>query len=181
MKMICFEELAFLFTSGHATRGIIRMDLDEAALLYKYVKLTTGDVVEIGTKYGGSAILIAAAMQNGRSVHSIDIVTHPRCSYLMDNVKKEIVDKIGLIVDESHIVAQIWKKELSLVFIDGDHSVSAVRQDVSDWGKFVQSGGYMILHDVRNGGLGLEIVVDEMKQNGWQEIDCAGTLVVLQK
>lgn len=185
--MINFEELIFLFSCGHATRGIIRMDLDEAALLYKYVKRITGDVVEIGTKYGGSAILIAAAMQRGQIVHSIDLVTHPRCTYVLVNLPKDITDKIDFIIGKSTVIAASWekpsfmRKELSLVVIDGDHAVSAVHQDVSDWGKFVHSGGYMILHDVRDAGLGLEIIVDEMKENGWQEVDCAGSLVVLQK
>lgn len=180
--MICFEEIVFdLFTSGHATRGVIRMDLFEAALLYQYVKRTTGDVVEIGTKYGGSAILIAAAMYDGPIVHSIDLVTHPRCTHVLANLTKDITDKIDFIIGKSTVIAETWEKELSLVVIDGDHSVAAVRQDVLSWGKFIKAGGYMILHDVRNADLGLEIIVDEMKQNGWQEVDCAGTLVVLQK
>lgn len=179
--MICFEEIVYLFSCGHQNRGLIRLDLNEAALLYKYVKRTHGDIVEIGRKYGGSAVLIAAAMNDGQTIHSIDIVNHPEVESTLKKAGKEIADKIRLINGSSVALAANWAKELSLVFVDGDHSIEAVRRDVYEWGKFVEPNGYMVLHDIRNANLGLELVVDDMKENGWREIDCAGSLVVLQK
>lgn len=179
--MQLFEDIVYLFNCGQESRGIVRLDLDEASMLYKYVKKTKGNVVEIGRKYGGSAILIASAMDGDRKLHSIDIVSYPQLQQNLDKTSQETVDRIDVIVGESTEIAKQWTEEVSLVFVDGDHAYDSVQNDVNSWGKFVEPGGFMALHDVRDTFLGLEPIIDELKENGWEEVDCVDTLIVLKK
>jgi predicted O-methyltransferase YrrM len=42
-----------------------------------------------------------------------------------------------------------WTRPLDFLFLDGDHSESAVRQDWNDWHRFVVPGGVVVFHDAR--------------------------------
>ena len=48
----------------------------------------------------------------------------------------------------SHQHASGWREPIDLLFLDGDHSYEAVKQDVLDWAPKVRQGGYLALHDV---------------------------------
>ncbi|MFN7590121.1 MAG: class I SAM-dependent methyltransferase [Planctomycetota bacterium] len=48
----------------------------------------------------------------------------------------------------SHEHAQQWREPIDLLFLDGDHSYDAVRQDFEDWAPRIRPGGYLVLHDV---------------------------------
>src|SRR5947208_7955870 len=67
-----FEDLAWLFTCDSRNRGLIRQGFDEAALLWKTVKVTSGNILEIGRNLAGSTVLIAAASESDREIYSID-------------------------------------------------------------------------------------------------------------
>lgn len=179
--MINFEDLVYLFSCDVETRGIVRLDLDEAALLYKYAKKSEGHIVEIGRKYGGSALLLASAVNSDRKVYSVDFVVWKELESNLKSAPPEVVERIVLINKESTEAADEWEGPIGLLFIDGDHAYNAVRSDRDSWCKFVAKGGYVAFHDVRDTFLGLEPIVDEMKSNGWEEVDCVDTLVILQK
>src|SRR5947207_10371315 len=68
-----FEDLAWLFTCDSRNRGLIRQGFDEAALLWKAVKSTSGDILEIGRNLAGSTVLLAAASEANRNIYSIDM------------------------------------------------------------------------------------------------------------
>ena len=74
-----FVNLLWLFNSGKENRDIIRLDLNEAGLLYKYAQkscLTKGSILEIGRYWGGSTVLLAMATHNTDvNVVSVDVVT----------------------------------------------------------------------------------------------------------
>src|SRR5437588_2482754 len=70
-----FEDLAWLFTCDSRNRGLIRQGFDEAALLWKAVKTTRGDILEIGRNFAGSTVLLAAAAPD-RQIYSIDNRSH---------------------------------------------------------------------------------------------------------
>ena len=68
-----FEDLVTLFTVGKFNRSIVRLDLDEAALLYKAVRsLAPSRGVEIGRALGGSTVLLAVAVDQGGKLTSIE-------------------------------------------------------------------------------------------------------------
>ena len=52
------------------------------------------------------------------------------------------------IVSRSAVVARQWATPLSLVFIDGGHSLEAAQADYAAWAKHILPGGYLLIHDI---------------------------------
>ena len=48
---------------------------------------------------------------------------------------------------DSQMVAKLWDKPISLLFIDGDHSYEGVKKDTLSWEPFVKKGGTILFHD----------------------------------
>jgi predicted O-methyltransferase YrrM len=59
-----------------------------------------------------------------------------------------IEDTIVPIVCRSEVAARRWATPLSLVFIDGGHSIEAACTDYNGWVGHIVPGGYLIIHDI---------------------------------
>jgi predicted O-methyltransferase YrrM len=57
-------------------------------------------------------------------------------------------DTVVPIVAPSALVARQWRTPLSLVFIDGGHSLAAAWTDYRCWSPQVQPGGILAIHDI---------------------------------
>ena len=116
----------------------IQIRMDEAEELYKCAKRLPENavVVEIGTLYGGSANILAAAISG--MVYTID--NDPK-------FETKILDNILLIKGNSKDVAVGWDKPIDLLFIDGDHSYEGAMEDIENWIPKVKNGGMVIFHD----------------------------------
>ena len=180
-SMILFEKLAYLFNCDLSNRKIIRMDFDEAALLYKYVKKCKSSVLEVGRLFGGSAILMASALGNKQKMYSIDMVDTEESKTNIGNIPVELKSRMNILTGLSVDIAKEWKERLSLIFLDGGHSYSALSDDVRAWSPFVEPEGYIVFHDIRGPGtyLGLEPIIQKMK--GWTEVDSVNSTVVMQR
>lgn len=121
------------------------MNFDEAALLWRAVRETTGDILEIGSRFGGSTILLAAS---GRHVVTIDIDP-----YWSDRVKDVLRGRVELIVgDSAHV--DLHGRKFTLALIDGEHSLWGVAGDVRNHWKNIEIGGLVAFHDAMpNDGL----------------------------
>lgn len=143
-----FEDFAWLFSCTNDNRKIVRLNFDEAALLWKTVKATSGPILEIGRRRGGSTTLICAAAEN-RRVISIDCNPehHKRCQRFFE--RPEIQEKLELIVADSKV--PLDSIEIGMLFIDGDHSYEGVRGDtLAHWPalrSFSGNPGLAIYHD----------------------------------
>lgn len=108
-------------------------------------------VLEIGSKWGGSAYTLA------------HFTTSLICIDIKDNIRNKIKNEIrkrcnlNFIVGNSRDVKTIESvKEildtnnlkLDLLFIDGDHTYEGARADFDNYSKFVNTGGYVVLHDI---------------------------------
>src|ERR1051325_2379076 len=122
-----FEDLAWLFTCDSRNRGIIRQGFDEAALLWRAVKATSGNILEIGRNFGGSTVLLATAGA-GRDVYSIDLRSreHRACKDYF--LRPENERRIHLIVGDSR--QTLANLRFGFELIDGDHSFEGVLADV---------------------------------------------------
>lgn len=143
-----FEDLTSLFFCSPLTRGILRQDLDEAALLYKYVaKIEKAKGVEIGRFYGGSTILLCTAIGEAGKLYSIDIA--PKHN---DEELKRVLTKLNFQNRVELIISDANKYELNealdFAFIDGDHSYEGARLDHNRWGAKLKVGGLLIHHDM---------------------------------
>jgi len=145
-----FEELSGLFFCSPLSRGILRQDIDEAALLFKYVSRIKNPVgVEIGRFYGGSTVLLATAIGSKGKLYSIDIEPKDEDKLLIPVLSKlGFADRVNLIIGDANIVN--IEDELDFVLIDGDHSYEGARLDHNRWGMKIKEGGLIIHHDMAN-------------------------------
>lgn len=179
-----FEELTYLFNCTLDNRGIVRLDFNEAALLYKYVKKCKGSVLEVGRMFGGSAILMAAALKEGQRIHTIDMVNTEESISNINAAPIEIKNRINVITGLSANIAEKWQEKLSLIFLDGGHSFPVLLEDTKNWSPFIELNGYMIFHDIGGAGkyLKLEPIIQDMKDSQkWIEFDSVNSMVVLKK
>jgi len=151
----------------------------EAISLYKavYNLKGEGDVVEIGTWRGGSALILASGIKDSRQkkiVFSIDPFTKNRDKISMQFLKKDMkilglknlndnfrysrrlikrfsLEKyIKINKNTSSNAKKGWKGKISFLFIDGNHKFQHVKSDFENWSPFISKGGIMALHDCIN-------------------------------
>lgn len=150
-----FDDLAFLFSSSTLNNGIADLAFDEAAYLYRLVRgLHNATIVEIGRFKGGSAFVIAAAMQSGSQLWTYDI--HVKLADVYDGRQLDaeleaalrryrLHDRVHIVVADSRTVHPPGR--CALVFVDGDHRYEGVRADYEHWRSAVEPGGHLLFHD----------------------------------
>ncbi len=170
-----FEDLIWLFSSNTHSRGIVRLNIAEGALLYKYCKKKKdGVLLEIGRKHGGSTVLMASALNNGK-IYSIDIKMHASA---LDHIKP-FKNKINLITGDSKQIS--WDTQVDLVFIDGDHSYRGVKNDVTKFTPYVKEGGYVIFHDVVGKKSILQPIISGLLKKDYIKSEHVDSMLVLQR
>jgi predicted O-methyltransferase YrrM len=159
-----FEDLAFMFSSNQLNHGVASLQIDEAALLFRLARdLESGPVAEIGRFKGGSTVVFASALQPGVELWSYDFHVALRPDMPGAQLDEELraalarfglESKVHLLVADSR-TAEPPPGEISLLFVDGDHSYEGAKADFDRWSKFVRPGGHVLLHDaVDTGGYG---------------------------
>jgi predicted O-methyltransferase YrrM len=157
---IGFENLAGLFASTPLDEFIITMNIRQAAYLFGLIRrMGAGKVIQIGGDWGGSTLLIAAAMQGGGRFWSIDDPARLRydIEVLGRELKRPVADQVADMCARLGLQAELFEGdsstieletgEVDLVFIDGDHAYENARSDFERWGMRVRVGGALLLDD----------------------------------
>jgi predicted O-methyltransferase YrrM len=193
-----------LWKSFTETAGF--MPESEARALYAaaLAGARVGDLVEIGTYQGKSAILLgAAARAGGRLLLTVD---HHRGSEehqpgweyhdpglvdqavgLIDTLplaRRAIAlagleDAVVLAVGRSADVARLWAGGAGFVFIDGGHTDEAAQADYASWAPKLAPEGLLAIHDVfpdpADGGQApYRIYLRALESGGFEELPAAG-------
>jgi predicted O-methyltransferase YrrM len=100
--------------------------------------------------------------------------------------KAGLEDTVVPLVCRSEIAARAWATPLSLVFIDGGHSIEAAYTDYNCWAGHIIPKGYLVIHDIfedpREGGQAPYHVYRMAAASGlFRELDRTKTLGVLQR
>jgi predicted O-methyltransferase YrrM len=160
-----FEDLSFLFASNQLSHGIVSLQLDEAALLYRLAKHVEpgGAFVEIGRFKGGSTLLVASALPEGAELWSYDLHVAIRADLSGPQLDAELrtaleryglAEKVHLVVGDSR-TAEPPARAPRVVFVDGDHTYEGAKADHERWSALVAPGGHLLFHDaVDSGGYG---------------------------
>lgn len=138
-----FEDLAWLFTCDSRNRGLIRQGFDEAALLWKAVKATSGNIVEVGRNFGGSTVLLAAAAPT-REIYSIDNRSREdsACKNFLTRPENKL--RVHLLITDSR--GTLRDLSCGLLFIDGNHAFEGVLADVTaHWNSLQPHSGNLAL------------------------------------
>ena len=90
------------------------------------------------------------------------------------------------LIGASETVARHWRTPLALVFIDGGHSLDAVRADYAGWAARLMPAGLLAIHDVfpdpSDGGRPPFLVYQEALASGlFAEVSQTGSLRVLRR
>jgi predicted O-methyltransferase YrrM len=136
-----------LFWSSPLNRRFIRLDLDEAAALYKVVKsIPNAQGIEIGRFNGGSTVLLASAVGPNGSLISID--SEPQDDQALEVFLRHanLLERVELVVADAGVFEH--DDQVDFVFIDGDHSYEGAKRDHNKWGSKVRAGGFIIHHDM---------------------------------
>jgi predicted O-methyltransferase YrrM len=123
-----FEDLAWIFTCDSRNRGLIRQGFDEAALLWKAAKATSGNILEIGRNLAGSTVLLATAAGQDRVIYSIDNRSNEdrACKNYLE--RPEHKARVHLLVADSRVT--LPNLRFGFLFVDGDHTFEGVLADV---------------------------------------------------
>ena len=150
------------------------MPISEGTALLKWAQKFSknGPIMEIGTYCGKSTIYLATgALQNNQFVYTIDhhegseehqineeyfdsetydfikkrVDTFP---LLIKNINKLNIKNIIPIISESSRVSKNWETNLSMLFIDGGHSIESASNDYECWESKIIKGGALVIHDI---------------------------------
>jgi predicted O-methyltransferase YrrM len=164
-------------------------------------------VVEIGVYEGSSAVVLCRAMVPSAELHLIDPFVDESGAALPPNwsaapaatrmsvwrVSRHNGPKTRWHIARSQDVGRHWNGgEVDFVFIDGDHSAQACREDWDVWNPHIRPGGAVAFHDARldqpngTGSPGPTAVVDEVFRSpappdGWSIANEIDTLVVVRR
>lgn len=147
------------------------MSRKEMLLLHETAGKVEGNVIEVGSWKGGSTILIASKIKNGK-VYAIDPhknTTAHEANEVEDTFKifLENIEKFGIsnkvvpIRKTSKEAFESWgNNEVAMVFIDGNHEYEHARYDIEKWMKFLKKGGLLVVHDFGINGDVASVVFD---------------------
>lgn len=189
------------------------LDEEEGRCLYE-IALEAGRLgpcLEIGSYCGKSTLYLAAACQKSYSIlfsidhHQGSEEQQPGEEYFdpdlydhqtggVDTFKafKATIERGGLedtvvpIVSRSEVAARLWATPLSLVLIDGGHSMEAACTDYHAWAGHILAGGFLLIHDIftdpSQGGQAPHHIYNLALESGlFQKVKMVKTLGVLQR
>jgi cephalosporin hydroxylase len=168
-------------------------DVEMKALWDHCMQFERALFVEIGSAHGRSATVLAeAALNTGSQVVCIDSFPEdyygqPKFGdYARREFHKNVLEKfknVHLLDMTSKEAAEGWKlnEEISVLFVDGDHSYEGVSTDCQLWLPRVASGGYVGFHDYNNVAFdGVKRAAD-MYTKDWPLTDTIWNLIIRKK
>jgi hypothetical protein len=156
-------------------------------------------LVEIGVAEGASALALRQVMYADGVLYLIDPFHLSRFP-IMNSVRRiarrtvshSRNGRVEWVEQFSWAAARSWAHSIDFLFIDGDHSEEAVRQDWNDWSGFLGSEGVVAFHDARtfpsgwtSASDGPVMLVDQLFRNsrrsGWEIVDEVHSLVIVRR
>jgi|GEM_PF-2574166 len=141
-------------TVARVVRNSVGVPSSKGEVLYVAARygLGEGRVVEIGAAYGRSAIYLASGTRDGNrgKVWSVDPHTEYRSgeAFLQNLREADLINWVVPLVCTSREAYLGWDgSPIRVLFVDGDHSTSAAREDLGWWVPLVVPGGVVIVDD----------------------------------
>ena len=199
-----------LLAKARAAKGF--MPEDEGALLYDVAvdALRRGPGLEVGSYCGKSAVYLgAAARAAGSTVLTVDhhrgseenqpgweyhdetladpefgrLDTLPTFRHTIKDAGLE--DEVVAVVGRSTTVSTLWRTPLALLFVDGGHTDEHAGNDYVGWGRWVEHGGTLVVHDVfpdpADGGQAPYRIYLRALESGFEEATVLGSMRVLTR
>ena len=195
----------------HQVKGFLADD--EAAALYQAALVASkkAPIMEIGSYCGKSTIYIGSACKasggvlyaldhhRGSEEHQLGEEYHDPDLFdgsagLVDTFKEfrrnmreaQLEENVIPIVASSGLASRGWSTPLSMVFIDGGHSLEAAMTDYQSWAGHIIQGGTLAIHDLfpnpsEGGQAPITIYRLAIASGLFEEIDVINTLGLLRR
>jgi MMP 1-O-methyltransferase len=201
---------ARLLQAALETKGF--MPEDEGLALYEAaIAAPPGAMLEIGSYCGRSTVFLAAAAkeksgrlhtldhhsgseehQPGEGYHDPDVLdpvtgrvnTLP---HLLDTLRRTQLEPwVVVLAGRSEVVAPLWTKPLSLLFIDGGHAAETTHGDFDGWSHHLVRDGLLAIHDVfpdpaEGGRPPFEVYERAVGSGRFEEVSATGSLRILTR
>jgi predicted O-methyltransferase YrrM len=161
---------------------------EEGEALYELARGCSGRgaIVEIGSWKGKSTICLGLGSRAGNAapIFAIDPHADYRFGDFQANVRRAgIVELVTPIASLSQAAAADFHEPIELLFVDGSHEESLVREDFDKWVPKVVDGGWVAFHDT-TWTAGPRRVVDERVYRSREFADVrfvVGSLTIARK
>ena len=169
----------------------------ECLLLFELAsQVSSGCIVEIGSYRGRSTVALAlGSLQNEKvPVYAIephetfkgilggDFCPNDRAYFFKNILRTGVGQIVHLINLNSEVASKGWNKDITLLFIDGDHHWEAVKRDFHCWEPFVNKDGLILFHDSLDLNLGpSKVIADAVSSGRWELIRQVDSTTVLKK
>ena len=160
-----------LLDLGFLTGAPTEMSIEERLFLYSLVRGHRPQrVLEIGTSQGGSALIIATALEHNRSGRIVTVDPMPR----IEIDRALFLGRMDVVAGYSPAAVEeafeIAGGPFDLVLIDGIHVYDQVKQDIAACAAHLIDGGYLLFHDAFH--LGVSQAIAEATAPGGRLVDC---------
>jgi len=166
----------------------------EAAELMRLAAAVPADtcIVEVGSHRGRSTAALALGA-NGAPIYAIEpheefegmygsaFGPADRRAFFENMLRLGIVEDVRLVNLSSEVVSKGWTRPIGLLWIDGDHTLDAVRRDFEAWQPFVRPGGVVAFHDALDPDGGPAQVIEVLLADSFERVAIAERLVALRR
>lgn len=166
-----------------STEGMINID---GALLLYYLssQITQGCIVEIGSYRGRSTVFLARGSLDGNCVPVYAIDPHRKFVGVLGGVfgpedrgfffkailENKCSDIVHLINLSSEMLSSSAIENISLLWIDGDHSYKSVKRDFEHWKPNLCLDAFIVFDDANDPMLGPRMLINELVATGEYEV-----------
>jgi predicted O-methyltransferase YrrM len=166
----------------------------EASLLMRLASEVPPEtcIVEVGSHRGRSTAALALGA-NGAPVYAIEpherfegmygatFGPQDRKAFFENMLRVGVVEDVRLVNLSSEVASAGWASPIGLLWIDGDHSVEAVRRDFAAWEPFLQPGGVVAFHDATDPEGGPAQLIEDLLGDSFEQVAAAGALIALRR
>jgi organic radical activating enzyme/precorrin-6B methylase 2 len=159
---------------------------EEYALLSKYVDLTDGDYLEIGSMCGIIAMSLAEKHPRRQFV-CVDAflaghgtIAGERDTFLQ-NLREHDLKNVTLLEGDSLKIVPTLSRKFQVAFVDGNHAYKYVLGDALNSWRLLSPGGFIIFHDYECVEETTRAVSDFCRQTGARLVEQASSIAVTCK
>jgi glycosyltransferase involved in cell wall biosynthesis len=172
------------------------VSVEEGLALNRYAAdCTGGDIVEIGSFRGKSAVALATGATQSRvrvfciephaeftGVYGGKFGPQDRGAFYQVMLQTALFEQVALINLPSREAARAWRRPIGLMFIDGDHSFRGVKGDFEAWDPHVCLGGIIAFDDATDPAIGPANLIERILTSGrYAALETVGKVRFLRK
>lgn len=157
-----------------------------------------GDIVEIGSFRGKSAVALAHGLHGNPAATGNVVCIEPhapftgvyggqfgaadRGAFYRAMLDSGYFDRTALVNLTSAAAARAWSGPIGMLFIDGDHSYAGVSLDVECWEPHLLEGGLLVFDDSTDPAIGPARVISELlASQRFERVNITGKITCLRK